>query len=122
MKLPPGSDEKVRLEALRQLLARHPGLAKEEPFLRDIVGVPQAEGRMALYEAMDNAARQQGRAAAVVRLLEIACAASPILLVVEDVHWADKVTLDAIAALTRAVGALPVVLALTSRVADKVRA
>jgi predicted ATPase len=40
-----------------------------------------------------------------------------VLLVVEDLHWADKVTLDAIAALTRAVGALPAILALTSRVA-----
>ena len=117
MKLPPESGDELRQDVLRALLARHPDLAKDEPFLRDIVGIGQAEGRNALYEAMDNAARQQGRAAAVVQLLEIACAESPILLVVEDLHWADKVTLDAVAALTRAVGALPAILALTSRVA-----
>ena len=117
MKLSPDSSDGARHDALMELLERRPGLAKDELFLRDIAGVRQAEGPSALYEAMDNAARQQGRAAAVVRLLEIACAESPVLLVVEDLHWADKVTLDAIAALTRAVGALPAILALTSRVA-----
>jgi class 3 adenylate cyclase len=117
MNLPHGATDDARRQALTELLARHPELAKEEPFLRDIVGVRQSEGLGALYEAMDNVARQQGRAAAVVRLLEIACAASPVLVVVEDVHWADKVTLDALAALTRAVGMLPAILALTSRVA-----
>ena len=116
MKLPPESSEDIRHDTLRALLALHPDLVKEEPFLRDIADVGQAEGRNALYEAMDNAARQQGRAGAIVRLLEIASAGSPILLVVEDVHWADKVTLDAVAALTRAVGALPAILVLTSRV------
>jgi tetratricopeptide (TPR) repeat protein len=35
---------------------------------------------------------------------------------VEDVHWADKLTLDYLAALTRAVGSLSALLALTSRV------
>ena len=117
MKLPPEADDGIRREALRALLARHRELVREEPFLRDVIGVGQEEGRNSLYQAMDNAARQQGRTAAVVRLLEIACSESPVLLVVEDLHWADKVTLDAIAVLTRAAGALPAVLALTSRVA-----
>ena len=117
MNLPPGADDGARREALLQLLARHRELAKEEPFLHDIVGLPQPAGRAALYEAMDNAARQQGRAAALVRLLETACTVSPVLLIIEDLHWADKVTLDHVAALTRAAGRLPVVLALTSRVA-----
>ena len=42
-----------------QLLARHPALAKEEPFLRDLLDLPQPAEGDALYEAMDNAARQQ---------------------------------------------------------------
>jgi tetratricopeptide (TPR) repeat protein len=66
---------------------------------------------------MDNAARQRGRAAAVVRLLGTACADSPVLVIVEDVHWADKVTLDYVAALTRSVGSISAVLTLTTRVA-----
>ncbi len=66
---------------------------------------------------MDNAARQRSRAAAVVRLLETKCASSPVLVIVEDLHWADKVTLDYLAALTRGAGTMAAVLALTTRVA-----
>ncbi len=117
MNLPPRADDEARLAAVAQLLARHPGLAKDEPFLLDLLGLPQPEGRGALYEAMDNATRQQGRATAVVRLLEAVCAVSPVLVIIEDLHWADKVTLEQVAALTRAVATLPAVVALTSRVA-----
>ena len=116
MQLPPESPDEVRHAALSALLLRHPELASEEPFLRDIVGLAQDDRGDAVYESMDNKARQHGRQAAAVRLLEIACASSPVLLIVEDVHWADNVTLDALAALTNAVAILPAVLALTSRV------
>ena len=117
MDLPRGSDGEARHEALRQLLTRHPSLSSAEPFLRDLLDLPQPAGGDALYAAMDNAARQRGRAAAVVRLLGTACADSPVLVIVEDVHWADKVTLDYVAALTRGAGTMSAVLALTSRVA-----
>ncbi len=98
-------------------MTRHPSLSSDEPFLRDLLGLPQPADGDALYAAMDNAARQRGRAAAVVRLLGTACADAPVLVIVEDVHWADKVTLDYVAALTRGVGTMSAVLALTSRVA-----
>jgi class 3 adenylate cyclase/tetratricopeptide (TPR) repeat protein len=117
MDLPRGSDGDARCEALRQMLTRHPALAKEEPFLRDLLDLPQPAEGAAMYAAMDSAARQRGRAAAVVRLLEAACADSPVLVSVEDVHWADPVTLDHLAALTRGAGTMAAVLALTSRVA-----
>jgi hypothetical protein len=94
MNLPPEADGEARRQALCGLMTRHPTLSNEESFLLDLLGLPQPEGGSALYEAMDNAARQQGRAAAVVRLLETACTVAPVLLIVEDVHWADKVTLD----------------------------
>ena len=115
MELPPGADAQARHEALQRVIARHPTIADRQPFLFDLVDLPQPEESRALYEAMDNAARQRGRAAAVVHLLEIACEKAPVLVVVEDLHWADKVTLDYLSALTRAVSTTPAVLALTSR-------
>ncbi len=115
--LPPGSDAEARSDTLQHLLLRYPSLADVELFLRDLIDLPQPEGGGALYEAMDNAARQRGRAAAVVQLLGAACENSPVLLMVEDVHWADRLTLDYLAALTRGAGSMSAVLALTSRVA-----
>ena len=111
-----GAGDDARHAALQQVLVRHASLAAAEPFLRDLLGLPQAAASAELYEAMEPAARQRGRAAAVVRLLSVAAAESPRLVVVEDVHWADKVTLEMLAALTRGAGTMPMVVALTSRI------
>jgi class 3 adenylate cyclase/tetratricopeptide (TPR) repeat protein len=114
--LPPGADEGERHAALERAVARHPVLADRQRYLLDLLDLPQPADTRALYEAMDNPARQRGCAAAVVQLLEIASANNPLLLIVEDLHWADKVTLDCLAALTRAASTIPAVIALTSRV------
>ena len=45
-----------------------------------------------------------------------ASARRPLLLVVEDVHWADRATLEDLAGLAQAVAAAPAVLIMTSRV------
>ncbi len=42
-------------------------------------------------------------------------AKQPLFVVIEDLHWADRTTLDHIAALTRAAATLPMVLAMTTR-------
>ena len=116
--LPQGSDTAARRLALQQALAQHASMVAAEPFLADLLDLPQSAEGPALYEEMDNAARQRGRTAAVVHLLEMAARTSPVLLIVEDVHWADSVTLNYLAALTRAVATMPAVLALTSRSED----
>lgn len=106
----------ARRAALRALLGRHPSLADIQPFLLDLLDLPQADGDGGLYAAMDNAARQRGRAAALVRLVDAAREGVPALVAVEDVHWADRVTLDCLAELTRAAATVPVVVVLTSRI------
>ena len=45
-----------------------------------------------------------------------ASARRPLLLVVEDVHWADRATLEHLASLAQAVAAAPALLVMTSRV------
>jgi predicted ATPase len=48
-------------------------------------------------------------------LEELAAPPAPSLLVIEDVHWADEATLDAITVIGRRIAELPVVLVLTYR-------
>ena len=52
---------------------------------------------------------------AVARIVESLAAARPLLLVVEDAHWAGTATLDALEAIARRIGALPVLLLVTYR-------
>jgi class 3 adenylate cyclase/tetratricopeptide (TPR) repeat protein len=116
MQLAAGADTDARDAALKDLAARHPRLAARLPFLCDLLDLSQPTEGAAHYDAMDNAARQRGRAAALVELLDATRGKAPVLAIVEDVHWADKVTLDYLAALTRSAATVPIVLAMTSRV------
>jgi predicted ATPase len=84
-------------------------------FLNDLLDLPQPVELRALYDAMDNATRNQGKRATVARLVEQASARTPRLLVVEDAHWADRLTLAHLAQLATTVAACPAVLVMTTR-------
>lgn len=84
------------------------------PFVRDLLDLPQVAADRAMYEAMDPSARQRGRHEAVRSLVRRATTRRPRLLVVEDIHWASRSTLDHLAALADDTGRR--VLILTSRI------
>jgi tetratricopeptide (TPR) repeat protein len=65
---------------------------------------------------MDNATRNCGKRATVASLVRSLSERQPLLLVVEDVHWADRLTLEHLATLTETVAACPALLVMTSRV------
>jgi DNA-binding SARP family transcriptional activator len=65
--------------------------------------------------AVDTGARQRAEEDVLAGLLRSHAQRSPLLLLVEDVHWADEATLAALARAAAASRALPVVLALSTR-------
>ncbi|HET7203507.1 MAG TPA: AAA family ATPase, partial [Steroidobacteraceae bacterium] len=85
-------------------------------FVHDLVGMtgPDASGCLA---GMDNATRQRGRALALQHLVQRA-AANPLLMVVEDAHWAEPAELAALADLAAAVSSHPVLMVLSVRADD----
>ncbi len=104
-----------RLAALERIAAMDEPGATGRAFLCDLLDLPQPPATRALYEAMDHAARQRGRTDAFLRVVRSLSAGQPLFVVVEDLHWADRTTLDHLAALTRAAATLPMVLAMTTR-------
>ncbi|WP_178379740.1 helix-turn-helix transcriptional regulator [Cryptosporangium aurantiacum] len=77
--------------AIREIVgAEHDQLAARIPFFGG-VGLPDTPGGMA----------PQLLFAAVLRLLELLSAKAPVVLVVEDLHWADRSTLDLLTLLVR---------------------
>ena len=64
---------------------------------------------------MDSAARQRARGDVLIELVEAASRAAPVLITIEDLQWADNVTLTYVAALARATRGSRVLLVLTSR-------
>ena len=85
-------------------------------FLADLLDVPQLPEHRTLYDAMDNLARNRGKQRVAADLIRVISTTEPILLIVEDLHWAEPLTLDNLAAIADAVSACPVILALTSRI------
>ncbi len=94
------------------------GLVSEENrvYLNDLLDLPQPLALRALYDAMDNTRRNQGKRATVAGLLTNLSRRGPLLLVVEDVHWADRLTLEHLASLARTATDCPAVLVMTSRI------
>jgi class 3 adenylate cyclase/tetratricopeptide (TPR) repeat protein len=90
-------------------------------FLNDLLDLPQATDLRAFYDAMDYAARDQGKRDTVMRLVEHASRTAPRVIVVEDLHWADDVTLGYVAELAITAATCPVLLIVTSRMEGDAR-
>jgi hypothetical protein len=80
------------------------------------VNVPQSTELRTLYDAMDNAARNCGKRATVAELVIRTSGRRPRLLVIEDLHWADQMTLDHAANLAETIPGCPALLVMTSRI------
>lgn len=84
-------------------------------FLSDLIDAPLSAELSALEQAMDAPTRQRGRALALTKLIEIAARQSPLMLIVEDVHWADSDELARLGEIAAVVANCPILLVITTR-------
>jgi len=116
LELPPGSTKAMRAEAAE--CAVNGGQVAEERrvHLNDLLDLQQPLDLDGLYQAMDNETRNRGKQDAVGDLVRHASRSAPLLLRVEDAHWADQQILGHLAHLTRTVQDMPVLLIVTTRI------
>ena len=110
------SDPATTEAAARQAIADGLIASERRVYLNDLLDMPQPTELRALYDAMDNPTRNSGKRATVAELVIGASGRSPLLLVVEDLHWADRPTLDHLAGLTQAAAECQALLVMTSRI------
>ena len=112
-----GADEAARRIAIERARESRPLAAEQRLFLHDLLDIaPPAELR-ALAAAMSTTAREQGSLHALCEVVAAAANAAPLLLVVEDIHWADPWTLERLAALAVLAAKQPLLLVMTTRFA-----
>jgi class 3 adenylate cyclase/tetratricopeptide (TPR) repeat protein len=111
-----GSEPAASQAAIERALAADATLAERRVFLNDLLDLPQPTDLRALYDAMDSATRSRGGRETVAALVRQASTLAPLLLAVEDVHWADQATLDHLASLADAAAACRAILVMTSRI------
>ncbi len=115
LEIPPGSGKRRRQEAAEAALRDGAADANQRVFLNELLDLAQPIQLRSLYDAMDNETRSRGAKGLVGGLLTHLSRQRPLLLVVEDIHWADEATLAHLANLAEALAACPVVLLMTSR-------
>ena len=89
--------------------------AEQRASLNDLLSLPQPPELETIYGAMEQATRIQQVRETVATLIARASKKTPILAVIEDIHWADPVILEFLAGLTAAVGDCPAILVMSAR-------
>jgi class 3 adenylate cyclase/tetratricopeptide (TPR) repeat protein len=114
LQLPAAAPEDIRRAAVACALTDGGIEEPQVPFLNDLLDLPQAGELRPIYDAMDNETRNRGKRETVCRLLRFASARCPVLLEIENIQWADRLTLAHLAALTAAVAEIRGLLIMTS--------
>ncbi len=116
LEIPPGSHKDVRAEAVQSSIASGQLPEARRVHLNDLLDLPQPANLNGLYQAMNNETRNRDLQDTLGDLVRHAGQRRPVLLRIEDTHWADPLILDQLANLTRTVQEIPVLLILTTRV------
>lgn len=111
----PADDERRIVQAIHKAIDEHLVEADSAPFLHDLIGVPLSDELRSRFDAMDKTKRDVGRSRALANLVLGIARAQPVVVAVEDVHWADQTTLSHLRHLCASIAECPVVVVLTSR-------
>ena len=115
--LPADADEASRAEALLDLAGESPQGVDHSPYLYDLLEVTAPADVLALLSAIDVAEQQEHTLDALRALARPERAGASMLLLVEDIHWADTWTLQQLAALASLTVQQGLLLVLTTRFA-----
>ncbi|HMB75031.1 MAG TPA: adenylate/guanylate cyclase domain-containing protein, partial [Kiloniellaceae bacterium] len=110
----PGDSDTQMLDKLEAFLARSSEQALEDaPYLASLMSLPREEryGLSASTSAQERLLRQE----AIIRQIALRCRAAPLLMIVEDIHWADPSTLDLLQVLIARLQPLRLLLIMTAR-------
>lgn len=97
----------------RALASVGPGLVGRLPLLGTVLGLAIEDNE--LTAALDPKVRKVSLESLVVDLVAARAKASPLVIVIEDCHWLDQLSVDLLDVVARKVAALPVLVLLTYR-------
>ncbi len=113
--LGPEADTSVRGAAAQRACAEGMTAAENEMFVCVLLDIEPPPAQRAIYAALSREARVRGVRDTLCDLVRQASTHGPLLLLVEDVHWADALTLDRLAAIAALTQAQPLLLVASTR-------
>jgi class 3 adenylate cyclase/tetratricopeptide (TPR) repeat protein len=106
-------DTATRFRKLDTLLSSAPVPAEEKALLANLLGLPLNEGSG--LQRLTPARRKERTLEAIIGQLEAVSKVQPILMVLEDMHWADATTLELMERLVHRIGHAQMMLVVTTR-------
>jgi class 3 adenylate cyclase/tetratricopeptide (TPR) repeat protein len=100
----------------RALAEVDPALLPRLPLLGGLLELPIHESD--LVRSMDLALRKEALEQMLAGYLKVRAAGAPLLLVLEDAHWLDPLSVDLLTAIGHSIAGLPMLLAITRRPPD----
>ncbi len=116
LNLKPDTDEQTRFAAVNRAITAELVTEERRIHLNDLLELAQPEPMQAILRAMDNETRSRGQRDTAIELVVNRSRVEPLLLRIEDLHWADAATLDSAGILARAMATCPAILVLTTRI------
>ncbi len=116
LEIPVDGDAATRSEAAQRAVCSGQLPAARRVHLNDLLDLTQPPDLNGIYQAMDTETRNRGKQDTLGDLVRHASQSRPLLLRVEDAHWADSLILAHLANLTRTVQDVPALLILTTRI------
>lgn len=113
--IPLGSDKRTRGDAVEAALSSALLQEKHRAFINDLLDLSQPAAVRGIYDAMDNAARNKGKCDALAALCIRLADRQPLVLCIEDLHWADQIVLSHAATLARITATHPIIVVLSTR-------
>ena len=110
-----GASEGVQRQTVARAVADRMVTDAQVLFLSDLLDLALPEEVREVYNTIDHESRNRGKRETVCELFKRASATQPVMLMIEDLHWADAVTLAHLAALSTMAAEAPLLLVLTSR-------
>ena len=111
------ADEASRAEAITEFARRSAAAASLAPFLYDILDVAPPSEVRSLLSAIDSTVRQKSTQDALILLASGDESQPPMLLLIEDLHWADPATLKQLSALAALAAKRSILVMMTTRFA-----
>ncbi|TQV71941.1 BTAD domain-containing putative transcriptional regulator [Denitrobaculum tricleocarpae] len=87
-------------------------------FLYDFLDMQQPAELESLHTTIENASRLSSKIQLLSSLIERRCLEQPVMILVDDIHWADDRTLTILAGVAAQLRDAPVILLMTSRVIE----
>ena len=115
--LPADADEAGRAEAIREFANTHPDGPAFARYLYDLLDVATPAEVRSLLSATEPAVRQKGTLDTLRRLGQPGPGGPAVLILVEDIHWADVWTLEQLGALAALTQQQPLLMMMSTRFA-----